>query len=91
MPVKAYFLYHFIMAAALINAVYCIYKYQYVENNARRYVATMETGNSKEVVKEVVGRPHSRLGIIVQYILNSFFMRAEKMAELSNRCVGVCP
>lgn len=32
-PVKTYFLYHFVVTTTLINTIYCVYQYQNVEDN----------------------------------------------------------
>lgn len=45
----------------------------------------METGNGKEVIEKVMSSPHSCERVIIQYILNSFFMRVKEMAELAYR------
>ena len=88
MPVKAYFFYHFVVAAALINTVYSVYKYQDIKYNTRGNVTTMETGDGKEVVEEAVCRLQC-----YQWLCNNHLLRCawfKEVLEFADRCVHIC-
>lgn len=88
-PVKAYLLYHLVVASALIHTIHSVDENEDVEHNSRCNVAAMEAGNSEEVVEEVVRRLHSRIRVIRDNALHRSIMMVEEVTELVGRDVHI--